>query len=174
MTREEFQPEQNHLGNSQVARTVIFVLSSFDGWKATAMGWVSGQAHSEHLRKRVLAAVDRGERVFEVEPLFRSSVSLRHARDLGARWPARSVAKQQRKVTQAAQVRSASGTYRPFAASQRFRPIMVLLARPGERFGTHAHDSLSPCRLRTVCVVSSARLASRSACARQVDAAFAV
>jgi transposase len=39
------------------------------------MGWVSGQAYSEDLRSRVLAAVDRGGRVYEVAPLFEVSVS---------------------------------------------------------------------------------------------------
>jgi transposase len=39
------------------------------------MGWVSGQAYSEDLRERVLAAVDRGGRVYEVAPLFGVSVS---------------------------------------------------------------------------------------------------
>jgi transposase len=39
------------------------------------MGWVSGQAYSEDLRGRVLAAVDRGGRVYEVAPLFEVSVS---------------------------------------------------------------------------------------------------
>jgi transposase len=40
-----------------------------------AMGWVSGQAYSEDLRARVLAAVDRGGRVYEIAPLFGVSVS---------------------------------------------------------------------------------------------------
>lgn len=39
------------------------------------MGWVSGQAYSEDLRARVLAAVDRGGRVYEIAPLFEVSVS---------------------------------------------------------------------------------------------------
>src|SRR5450755_2374942 len=39
------------------------------------MGWVSGQAYSDDLRARVLAAVDRGGRVYEVAPLFEVSVS---------------------------------------------------------------------------------------------------
>ncbi|MCL4767014.1 MAG: IS630 family transposase [Hyphomicrobiaceae bacterium] len=39
------------------------------------MGWVSGQAYSEDLRERVLAAVDRGGRVYEIAPLFGVSVS---------------------------------------------------------------------------------------------------
>ena len=39
------------------------------------MGWVSGQAYSQDLRSRVLAAVDRGGRVYEVAPLFEVSVS---------------------------------------------------------------------------------------------------
>jgi len=39
------------------------------------MGWVSGQAYSEDLRARVLAAVDRGGRVYEIAPLFGVSVS---------------------------------------------------------------------------------------------------
>src|SRR5215207_5005709 len=43
--------------------------------RATAMGWVSGQAYSDDLRARVLAAVDRGGRVYEVAPLFEVSVS---------------------------------------------------------------------------------------------------
>jgi transposase len=43
--------------------------------EATAMGWISGQAYSEDLRERVLAAVDRGGRVYEVAPLFGVSVS---------------------------------------------------------------------------------------------------
>lgn len=39
------------------------------------MGWVSGQSYSEDLRSRVLAAVDRGGRVYELAPLFGVSVS---------------------------------------------------------------------------------------------------
>jgi transposase len=39
------------------------------------MGWVSGQAYSHDLRARVLAAVDRGGRVYEVAALFEVSVS---------------------------------------------------------------------------------------------------
>jgi transposase len=39
------------------------------------MGWRSGQTYSEDLRERVLAAVDRGGRVYEVAPLFEVSVS---------------------------------------------------------------------------------------------------
>lgn len=39
------------------------------------MAWVSGQAYSEDLRARVLAAVDRGGRVYELSPLFGVSVS---------------------------------------------------------------------------------------------------
>jgi transposase len=39
------------------------------------MVWRSGQAYSEDLRARVLAAVDRGGRVYEVAPLFEVSVS---------------------------------------------------------------------------------------------------
>jgi transposase len=39
------------------------------------MAWVSGQAYSEDLRSRVLAAVDRGGRVYEIAPLFEVSVS---------------------------------------------------------------------------------------------------
>lgn len=39
------------------------------------MGWVSGQAYSDDLRARVLAAVDRGGRVYEVAGLFEVSVS---------------------------------------------------------------------------------------------------
>lgn len=39
------------------------------------MGWQSGQAYSEDLQARVLAAVDRGGRVYEVAPLFQVSVS---------------------------------------------------------------------------------------------------
>jgi transposase len=39
------------------------------------MGWVSGQAYSDDLRARVLAAVDRGGRVYEIAPLFEVSVS---------------------------------------------------------------------------------------------------
>jgi transposase len=39
------------------------------------MGWVSGRAYSEDLRARVLAAVDRGGRVYEIAPLFGVSVS---------------------------------------------------------------------------------------------------
>lgn len=39
------------------------------------MEWQSGQAYSEDLRARVLAAVDRGGRVYEVAPLFQVSVS---------------------------------------------------------------------------------------------------
>jgi transposase len=39
------------------------------------MGWVSGQSYSDDLRARVLAAVDRGGRVYEIAPLFEVSVS---------------------------------------------------------------------------------------------------
>jgi len=39
------------------------------------MGWVSGQAYSEDLRARVVSAVDRGGRVYEIAPLFEVSVS---------------------------------------------------------------------------------------------------
>ena len=39
------------------------------------MGWQSGQAYSEDLRARVLAAVDRGGGVYEIAPLFEVSVS---------------------------------------------------------------------------------------------------
>jgi transposase len=39
------------------------------------MGWRSGQAHSQDLRDRVLAAVDGGLRVREAAPLFRVSIS---------------------------------------------------------------------------------------------------
>jgi transposase len=39
------------------------------------MGWVSGQAYSDDLRARVLGAVDRGGRVYEVALLFEVSVS---------------------------------------------------------------------------------------------------
>src|SRR5215475_13118867 len=39
------------------------------------MAWRSGQTYSEDLRARVLAAVDRGGRVYEVAPLFEVSVS---------------------------------------------------------------------------------------------------
>jgi transposase len=39
------------------------------------MGWKSGQAYSEDLRARVLGAVDRGGRVYEIAPLFEISVS---------------------------------------------------------------------------------------------------
>ena len=39
------------------------------------MGWQSGQAYSDDLRARVLAAVDRGGRVYEIAPLFEVSVS---------------------------------------------------------------------------------------------------
>ena len=39
------------------------------------MGWVSGQAYSDDLRSRVLGAVDRGGRVYEIAPLFEVSVS---------------------------------------------------------------------------------------------------
>lgn len=52
------------------------------------MGWVSGQAYSEDFRAKVLAAVDRGGRVYELAPLFGVSVSyiykaLARRRDLG-------------------------------------------------------------------------------------------
>ena len=52
------------------------------------MSWVSGQAYSDDLRARVLAAVDRGGRVYELAPLFEVSVSyiykaLARRRDLG-------------------------------------------------------------------------------------------
>jgi transposase len=52
------------------------------------MGWVSGQAYSDDLRARVLAAVDRGGRVYELAPLFEVSVSyiykaLARRRELG-------------------------------------------------------------------------------------------
>ena len=39
------------------------------------MAWVSGQAYSEDLRARVLAAVDCGGRVYELASLFDVSVS---------------------------------------------------------------------------------------------------
>jgi transposase len=39
------------------------------------MGWVPGQSYSDDLRARVLAAVDRGGRVYEIAPLFQVSVS---------------------------------------------------------------------------------------------------
>jgi transposase len=39
------------------------------------MGWQPGQAYSDDLRARVLSAVDRGGRVYEVAPLFEVSVS---------------------------------------------------------------------------------------------------
>lgn len=39
------------------------------------MGWRSGQAYSQDLRERVLAAVDGGLLVREAAPLFRVSVS---------------------------------------------------------------------------------------------------
>ncbi len=39
------------------------------------MSWVPGQAYSDDLRARVLGAVDRGGRVYEVAPLFEVSVS---------------------------------------------------------------------------------------------------
>ena len=39
------------------------------------MGWQSGQAYSDDLRARVLSAVDRGGRVYEIAPLFEVSVS---------------------------------------------------------------------------------------------------
>ena len=39
------------------------------------MAWRSGQAYSQDLRDRVLAAVDEGRAVREVAPLFRVSVS---------------------------------------------------------------------------------------------------
>lgn len=39
------------------------------------MGWRSGQTYSEDLRARVLAAVDRGGRVYEMVELFEVSVS---------------------------------------------------------------------------------------------------
>jgi transposase len=52
------------------------------------MSWVSGQAYSSDLRARVLAATDRGGRVYELAPLFEVSVSyiykaLARRRDLG-------------------------------------------------------------------------------------------
>jgi transposase len=43
--------------------------------RAAVMGWISGQAYSDDLRARVLAAVDRGGRVYEIAPLFEVSVS---------------------------------------------------------------------------------------------------
>lgn len=39
------------------------------------MSWRSGQAYSQDLRDRVLAAVDNGMRVREAAPLFRVSIS---------------------------------------------------------------------------------------------------
>ena len=39
------------------------------------MSWVSGQAYSDDLRARVLGAVDRGGKVYEVAPLFEVSAS---------------------------------------------------------------------------------------------------
>jgi transposase len=52
------------------------------------MSWVSGQAYSDDFRAKVLAAVDRGGRVYELAPLFGVSVSyiykaLARRRDLG-------------------------------------------------------------------------------------------
>jgi len=39
------------------------------------MSWRRGQAYAQHLRDRVLAAVDRGMGAYEVAPLFQVSVS---------------------------------------------------------------------------------------------------
>ena len=39
------------------------------------MGWQPGQAYSDDLRARVLSAVDRGGRFYEIAPLFEVSVS---------------------------------------------------------------------------------------------------
>lgn len=39
------------------------------------MGWRSGQAYSQDLRDRVLAAVDEGRRVREVAPSYKVSIS---------------------------------------------------------------------------------------------------
>ena len=39
------------------------------------MSWRRGQAYAQHLRDRVLAAVDRGMGVYEAAPLFQVSVS---------------------------------------------------------------------------------------------------
>jgi transposase len=66
---------------------LILDLSSL-AMERAAMGWVSGQAYSDDLRARVLAAVDRGGRVYELAPLFEVSVSyiykaLARRRDLG-------------------------------------------------------------------------------------------
>jgi transposase len=66
---------------------LILDLSSW-ALSEAAMGWVSGQAYSDDLRARVLAAVDRGGRVYELAALFGVSVSyiykaLARRRDLG-------------------------------------------------------------------------------------------
>jgi transposase len=39
------------------------------------MNWRRGQAYAQHLRDRVLAAVDRGMEVYQAAPLFQVSVS---------------------------------------------------------------------------------------------------
>jgi transposase len=39
------------------------------------MSWRRGQAYAQHLRDRVLAAVDRGMAVYQVAPVFQVSVS---------------------------------------------------------------------------------------------------
>jgi transposase len=39
------------------------------------MSWRRGQAYAQHLRDRVLAAVDRGMEVYQAAPLFQVSVS---------------------------------------------------------------------------------------------------
>lgn len=54
------------------------------------MSWRRGQAYAQHLRDRVLAAVDRGMGAYEAAPLFQVSVSwiykaLARRRDTGER-----------------------------------------------------------------------------------------
>jgi hypothetical protein len=62
------------------------------------MTWRTGQAYSQDLRDRVLAAVDGGLRMREVAPLFRVSIAY---------------------IYKALERRAATGETRPFAAAGR-------------------------------------------------------
>ena len=68
------------------------------------MGWRSGQAYSQDLRDRVLAAVDGGLRVRAVAPLFRVSVSY---------------------IYKALERRTATGETTPLARGGRQRPLVL-------------------------------------------------
>ena len=56
------------------------------------MSWRRGQAYAQHLRDRVLAAVDRGMGAYEAAPLFQVSVS----------WIYKALARRQPRATQTA------------------------------------------------------------------------